>query len=204
MLRRTSDLHVKTMHTRLDDSKEAFDGWIRTRALFMLGINYRWSDIVYDERTKLDKVKDEALMKASSYGGYTEQIICAGDRAPDAPVIQDNGSETTLFKLFNPAKHAVLIFVSDNQAVEEERVQEVLKALDGYPKDTIQTILVSSNEKIKVVGVDYTVIDRDRHAASSYLTENEKVMVVIRPDTYVGAVVKGAEGLKNYFSTIFN
>ena len=113
-------------------------------------------------------------------------------------------SEATLFKLFNPAKHAVLIFASDNQAVEEERVQEVLKVLDGYPKDTIQTILVSSDEKVKVAGVDHTVIDRDRHAASSYLIDNENVMVVIRPDTYVGAVVKGAEGLKNYFSTIFN
>ena len=204
MLRRTSELHVKTMNSDETDTLDANSGWARSKALFMLGNNYRWSDIVYEERTPLDKVKDEAVMKNRSYGGYADSILCAGDRAPDAPLVQLSGEETTLFKLFDPSKHAVIIFASDHQSVEEKCVNEVREAVAGLPKEAVQVIVVSGEGRANIPGIDHMVIDREGHAASSYLVENEKVIVIIRPDTYIGAIVKGSEGVKKYFSLIFN
>ena len=142
-------------------------------------------------------------MKNRSYGGYTDPTLCAGDRAPDAPLIKVSGEDTTLFKLFDTAKHAVIIFVSDGQTEEEKRVKEVQEVLAGLPNGSIQVIVVSSQGK-NIPGIDHAVIDRDGLAASSYLVENESVIVIVRPDTYIGGIAKGAEGVKKYFSLIFN
>ena len=204
MLHRTSELHFKTMNSRGADIVDEDSPWTRTSALFMLGINYRWSGIVHDERTALNKVKDGELMRNRSYGGYTNSTLCAGDRAPDAPLVKVSGEDTTFFKLFDTAKHAVIIFASDDQATEEKRVKGVQEALARLPKGTAQVIVVSSQGKINIPGVDHTVIDRNCLAARSYLVENEKIIVIIRPDTYIGAIVKGASGVKKYFSLIFN
>ena len=204
MLRRTSELHAKTMNSRNTDPADGNSPWTRSSALFMLGINYRWSGIVHEERTVLDKVKDRELMKDRSYGGYTDSVLCAGDRAPDAPLVKVSGEDTTLFKLFDTAKHTVIVFASDDQAEEEKRVKEVQEVLIGLPKGATKVIVVSGQGKINLPGVDHTVIDRDGLAASTYLVENEKLIVIIRPDTYIGGIVKGAEGVNKYFSLIFN
>ena len=204
MLRRTRDLHVRAVNGSEANTSDESNPWTRSAALHMLGINYRWSDIVHEERTPLDKDKDEALMKDRSYGGYTDSILCAGDRAPDAPLVYASGVDTTLFKLLEPSKHAVIIFASDIQSVEEKRMNEVREALAGLPKGVVQVIITSAEGKVNIPSASHTVIDRKGFAASSYLVGKEKVIVIIRPDTYIGAIVKGPEGVKKYFSHIFH
>ena len=88
--------------------------------------------------------------------------------------------------------------------MEEKRVNEVQEALAELPKGAAQVIIVSAEGRVNTPCANHTVIDREGFAASSYLVENEKVIVIIRPDTYIGAVVKGSEGVKKYFSLIFN
>ena len=75
-------------------------GWFRWRnsAVLMYGINYRYSDIVLEERDTTPQDKEEAL--AHAYSGYKEpRVLRAGDRAPEAPGLISNQSrlETSLF-----------------------------------------------------------------------------------------------------------
>ncbi|KAI0314589.1 FAD binding domain-containing protein [Amylostereum chailletii] len=67
-----------------DDDKAS--GWFRWRngALHMYGINYRFSDIVLEERDATPQ--DDEDTRARAYQGYEgARTLRAGDRAPEAP-----------------------------------------------------------------------------------------------------------------------
>ncbi|KAG2066517.1 hypothetical protein BDR04DRAFT_1160187 [Suillus decipiens] len=168
--------------------------------LSMLGINYRFSNIVLDEFAIPGK-------PINAYGILDEGNLEAGDRAPDAPnMLQVGCGESgvkTLFGLYRPSYHTVLVF-----APSVAGATPILGALEAYDNKVVRSavVLPSSATGVTVAPpVDLALIDQEGHAYSAYLVEaGQTKVLVIRPDGVVGAIVRGAEGVKKYFSRIFS
>ncbi|KAG1791742.1 FAD binding domain-containing protein [Suillus plorans] len=173
----------------------------RSPILFMLGINCRFSTIVLDEF--VTSVEEKPI---NAYGVLDEGHLEAGDRAPDAPNMLHVGraepGATTLFSLYRPWYHTILVF-----APSLADATPVLGALETYDKSVVRSavVLPSSASVTSVASpVDLVLIDREGHAYSAYLMEAGQTKVfVIRPDGVIGAIVHGTEGVKKYFSKIF-
>ncbi|KAH9922913.1 uncharacterized protein B0H18DRAFT_1120636 [Fomitopsis serialis] len=164
--------------------------WTREGLLKMLGINYRWSSIVVDERTEKPKEPTDV------YGGETSGDLRAGDRAPDAPglvpVLGDQQHTLSLFHIFRPVHHTVLLFASDATIPASS-----LKIVVVYPRGT--------KNATPVIDADFTVVDKEGHAYSTYGASPAcPATVIIRPDTVVGAIVFGVDGLKKYLNAVFS
>ncbi|KAF9017773.1 hypothetical protein BDZ89DRAFT_960743, partial [Hymenopellis radicata] len=171
-------------------------GWFRWRnsALEMYGINYRYSDIVLDERSALSEDKEDML--AHAYAGYEGRgTLCAGDRAPEASgLVRGDGEETSLLRLFCPAMHTVVVF-GDMGVVNGVSVKNL-------PGDCVQVYGIVKKGTGKDEGDVF--VDRDGHAYGAYMVgEGDGIMVVVRPDGFIGAVVKDWEGVETYFGKIF-
>ncbi|KAG1882172.1 FAD binding domain-containing protein [Suillus subluteus] len=150
----------------------------RSPILYMLGINCRFSTIVLDEF--VTSVEGRPI---NAYGVLDEGHLEAGDRAPDAPNMLQVGraepDETTLFALYRPWYHTVLVFAPSIR-------QSVVRS----------AVVLPSSASV--------LVDREGYAYSAYLMEADQTKVfVIRPDGLVGAIIHGAEGVKKYFSKIF-
>ncbi|KAG2113860.1 FAD binding domain-containing protein [Suillus discolor] len=171
----------------------------RTPILFMLGINYRFSDIVLDEFAIPGK-------PINAYGVLDEEHLEAGDRAPDAPnLVQVGGGESdvkTLFSLYRPWYHTVLVF-----APSHADAAPILGMLEAYDTSVVRSavVLPSSASVTSVASpADLILVDQESHAYSAYLMKAGQARVfVIRPDGVIGAIVQGTEGVKKYFSGIF-
>ncbi|TCD64756.1 hypothetical protein EIP91_003647 [Steccherinum ochraceum] len=208
-----------------DDDRKT--GWLRWRndALELYGVNYRFSSLVYDDRTPLgtdQDAKDVALARA--YAGYEGLgTLAAGDRLPDASgLVSLSGSsekEWALLDLFDTSKHTVLIFAPDG----DTSLPGVLKAsrLCGlYPNDIVQTVILFPPGSCPQLPPDNTTkafVDGDGHARSVYRVGDEMAVAVARPDGYVGAIVMPkdvqrhngededvSKGLTTYFGKVFD
>jgi len=180
-------------------------GWFRWRnaALELYGVNYRFSDIVMEGRSPNPTDKDRAL--AQAYAGYEGKgDLQAGDRAPEAPgLLTSQGAETSVFKLLTHTKHSVFVFapVEDGSSI----VAEVGK----YPADAIQTFVVlpsTAHSAVDVVvPVGQVLVDKLGHAHESYLVSaGVPTVVIIRPDGFIGAIIKDDAGVAKYFAKIFS
>lgn len=220
MLHKTTELYQQTYDEAKSTDIQDRVSLRRGTELCMLGINYRWSSIVLEERDPnlSDEEKRKSLMaemKARSYGGY-QGGLCAGDRAPDAPglVISHSsdplkkiGEETSFFKLFSFLRHSIIIFAPSS---ERNVVDRILQAAAKVPvtKENVQVFIITQAETEHADGahqeVAYTLIDRDGHAHDGYFVkEGELTIVIIRPDGYVGAITKDESGVEKYFAQIF-
>jgi hypothetical protein len=167
----------------------------RSRKLLQLGINYRWSNIIYDERN--DK---EAIQDVTPYD-LLENQIRAGDRAPYIGGLTGGSGETTnLFSLLRDApSHLVLIFPSSGSSPIEQlsAVQSIIDA------GLIQFIVIlgnkSSDKQTQGKGVRYLVDSQDTSRASYHIDANRSTYVTIRPDGIIGAFTFGVNGIKEYF-----
>lgn len=174
----------------------------RTPILFMLGINCRFSTIVLDEF--VTPVEGKPI---NAYGVLDEGHLEAGDRAPDAPnMLQVGRAEpdvTTLFGLYRPWYHTTLVF-----APSLADATAILGALEACDKSVVRSAVVlpsSASAAPAASPVADLLVDQKGHAYSAYLVEAGQTKVfVIRPDGVVGAIVRGAEGVKKYFSGIFS
>ncbi|KAG2118481.1 FAD binding domain-containing protein [Suillus clintonianus] len=174
---------------------------LQSPKLFMLGINYRFSNIVLDEF--VPPVEGRPI---NAYGEHDEGHLEAGDRAPDAPnILQVGRGESdvkTLFGLYRPWYHTVLVF-----APSLADAAPILGALEAWDKSVVRSaVVLPSFTSVTDVSTlaDLVLVDQDGYAYSAYLMEAGKTKVfVIRPDGVVGAIVHGAEGVKKYFSKIF-
>ncbi|KAK0228928.1 FAD binding domain-containing protein [Armillaria fumosa] len=170
-----------------DDEKAS--GWFRWRntALEMYGINYRYSSIVLEERdTELQDAED---VLAHAYSGYEGRgSLRAGDRAPDAPL-----GGTTLFSSFKSTVHTVLIFSKWSADLEAE-----LKTL---PSAAVRTFVITgANEPLEGVSI---LVDSEGHTRKAYMVEEgSPAIVVVRPDSFIDAIVTDVEDVKRYFSKI--
>ena len=173
----------------------------RGQKLTMLGVNYRWSPIVVDEITEAGPV--------NAYRILDESTLVAGDRAPDAPgltVVKAGAevSETRFFDVFKATYHTVLVFGPDMGSAED-----IIGMLSSCPRDIVRLMVVLPQEAVATESSTATsgtdvVVDAAGHAYRAYLTEKgEKKVVVVRPDGVVGAIVRGAEGVKAYIRKIF-
>ena len=179
-------------------------GFKRGNELRQLGVNYRWSSIVVDERTP----KPKSAAEVNPYGSGDNNSLRAGDRAPQAPGLIRVGatsgpSETSLFDTFGPDHHTVLLF--NAPADEAERA---VGAAKQYPAGIVKTVAIvpqGASEPGVAGQLDVAVIDKDGYAFSAYQVSPAKpTIVIVRPDGVVGGIVYGLEGLKTYFGGVFN
>lgn len=169
--------------------------------LKQLGVNYRWSAVVRDERAPWAAGADE---ERDPYGLLSGELVRAGDRAPDAPGLVGvvDGRETTLFGVFKPTRHTGLVFGGD-----AGRAEAVVKALGRYPQGLVASVVVlpSDGEPTKVEGADMVLRDRDGVAYRAYgMADGPAYTVIVRPDGVIGAIVAGEEGVAKYFGNILS
>lgn len=172
----------------------------RSSLLKQLGINYRWSSIVFDERAP--RAVDE---EREPYGVEGEDTLKAGDRAPDATglVRVSDSRVTSLFHVFSPTRHTVLILGGDRA-----RIESIVKTVARYPKRTVSAaVVLPSGDKATtpVDGTDATLRDGDTIAYDAYcVADGQTFAFIVRPDGVVGAIVSGEAGVVRYFSGIFS
>jgi len=190
--------------------------------LFQLGVNYRWSSIVVDERKAIDAAReaeedaymedfeydmDEDEDKVDSYGEEHDGRLRAGDRAPDASglLIQSSSpisrKSCQLFQIFDAAHHTILIFP------DAAKYLKILQNAPTYPKSVIRTVVITRSKTAlpasDVKFADYVLEDRDGHAHAAYCPTGVCGVCVIRPDGVVGAIVRDSVGMNRYFKGIF-
>ncbi|KII92612.1 hypothetical protein PLICRDRAFT_37389 [Plicaturopsis crispa FD-325 SS-3] len=195
------DLTTELLNSTISDpAADSSAPWSRSARLLQLGVNYRWSAIVVDEA---NKVENSDVLKAQAYGGTQAGRVRGGERACEAPGLVDpkTGVSTSLFEIFRATLHTALIFESVSGSVE------IIEALKRFPQGTVQTILLlpkgGDGKADGVTGVDRVLVDGEGHAWSSYGGEGGGV-VIVRPDGFVGAVVRDAKGVEKYLQGVFN
>ncbi|OBZ76355.1 Pentachlorophenol 4-monooxygenase [Grifola frondosa] len=183
------------------------DVMFRPRSFLQLGINYRWSSIVIDERGGEGEGKGpETPQEISPYGSGVDKLR-AGDRAPDATVLLDGSDSMTLHGVFSVRNHTVLVFPGTADGTE---LQSDLATVGVFRKPGVASLVLISQTKhaqfrdISTV-CDRVLVDTAGHATSGYgILDDTKAFVVIRPDGIIGAYVLAAEGVIRYFSNILN
>jgi hypothetical protein len=217
MLNKTTKILSKTF-----GGKASNEAWDRAGGLLQLGVNYRWSSIVLDERKQAELAEDadfadfdfgEAPADAEpedmdSYGALANGVLRAGDRAPDSPgllllskTIQTPSQPSRLFEVFGSSYHTVLIF---DQALNQ--CASILKALALCPAETVRSVVVVSQGKqapAQSRGADFVFEDREKHAHDVYALGDNWGVVVVRPDGVIGGILDGVEGVAGYFMGIF-
>jgi hypothetical protein len=182
----------------------------RSKLIKQLGVNYRWSDIVIDERDLARQGLNGEAARLTAYGieNADPTDVRAGDRAPDAPVadLSQGGKATTLFKLFDPSKHTALIFTPDaNTSSPVEGVLEVLTAFGP----NINTFIVARAADEKLPNDAGVLVDTDGDTRKAYGVikttdvQSRATIVIVRPDSVVGAFVFAVEGVKRYCEKVF-
>ncbi|KAJ3993039.1 FAD binding domain-containing protein [Lentinula boryana] len=203
MLNMTTELFRKELAPKPGQRQD----FVRGSELLQLGINYRGSLLVLDEKyTDKDELVDP-------YRSGDDGTVRAGDRAPDAPSLthlsaNENANIISLFDIFTTVRHTVLIFPG---TAGEGFVTEVLEALREYPSNLLKSILVlprsssSSTSTSSFAQSAMTLIDTEGYGYVNYMVAADTPTVfIVRPDGYIGALVtSGRQGVRSYFSGIF-
>ncbi|KAF8638953.1 hypothetical protein AX16_010427 [Volvariella volvacea WC 439] len=212
VLDRTTKILNRTFHEK-DDSV-----WKTSPSLMQLGVNYRWSSIVLDEQKKeeltpeeieynriygLDDSDSEDEALGSAYGSSYDRRLRAGDRAPDAPNLEDAYQKhppRRLFDIYGSHFHTVLCFTSS-----KAKWEQVSSVVSRYAAGIVRAGLILRPGSVvpKTDGADFVLIDRKYHAHGGYDICDSCWIVVVRPDGFIGGILAGAEGLERYFSGIF-
>ncbi|KAF9068403.1 hypothetical protein BDP27DRAFT_1327290 [Rhodocollybia butyracea] len=197
MLNKTTELFAKEFSGKQQSTPYLNRGY----ELRMLGINYRGSHLVLDEK---NLENDSETIDA--YRSGDDGTVRAGDRAPDAPNLAHLGRTTSiaLFDIFKPNHHTALIFYGSGGQTTAEQALETLRE---YPSGLVKTIIMlpgfSSFETSPGLS-EMIVVDTKGYAHTNYAIEHDKpTVVIVRPDGYIGALVtSGSAGIHNYFSRI--
>ncbi|KAF9253954.1 hypothetical protein L218DRAFT_951934, partial [Marasmius fiardii PR-910] len=207
MLNKTTDLMNRTFRPVPQTDKNDIDtaGFARGFEFRQLGVNYRGSSVVIDEKYP-EPEKDSAV---DPYRGGLDGTTKAGYRTPAAPGLgREDGSATTLFDLFSPSKHTILVFAGKTGVASD--VFSSVRSV--FPERTSQTVVIYprsySGLKVESPMVDYTVVDNEGYAFKHYDVgqsdlEDKYRVFVIRPDGYIGGIVEGEQGLKQYGKLVF-
>ncbi|KAF5383606.1 hypothetical protein D9615_003497 [Tricholomella constricta] len=201
-------------------TEKTTDAWNSSGGLLQLGINYRWSSVILDERKQAEDAefsdfdfgdpaeKEEAMEPIDAYGGRGDGISRAGDRAPDASDLVDllatsrlRTSTRRLFSVFGPSWHTVLIF-----APAHHQCPAIVRTLKRYPQNTVRAVVLmmrGQNVPAYCQGADAVLEDALGHAHKGYGIADGWGVVVVRPDGVIGAILGGTEGVQKYFSGIF-
>ncbi|EIN05357.1 monooxygenase [Punctularia strigosozonata HHB-11173 SS5] len=213
----TSALQDKLSSAKGEDA----GAWKRGDGLGQLGVNYRWSPWVFDERLPEGAEEEEGAEgddkgkgERNPYGRAGDegaQMLRAGDRAPDAPaLVPASGADTAptrLFDLLSPTAHTVLLFLAGStdaraEAVRKHRVLArpgvavaVYEILPPSPSPSPLPFLLLPFLPFLPLLVG--------HAYANYGVDKDAFgAVVVRPDGYVGAVATSVAGLQRYFDKL--
>ncbi|KAF7792720.1 hypothetical protein EIP86_003818 [Pleurotus ostreatoroseus] len=209
MLERTTNLLDKVLKFRANG--ENTEGFVaRPLILYQLGVHCRFSPLVVDEQPEFVEAK-----KADAYLDADPTVLFAGDRAPEAPALRvvartdgavAEAEETTLFKVYTPTRHTLLVFA---KTVDDVHLRPIIHAMRAAHRSIVQIVVIlpkgtSPTMPQAVEGVDLVVIDTLGHAADAYPPAAKGFPAfIVRPDGVVGAVVGGKEGINKYIKTIF-
>ncbi|KAI3607008.1 putative monooxygenase [Moniliophthora roreri] len=183
------------MHQTLSNVANKGEGWRRDWTVRQFGINYRGTSIVLDERQK------DATGTVDNFRSGDDNATHAGDRAPEAPglTLASSGQSVSLYDLLDVTSHTFIIFGGHLAGI-----------LDGmsYPHGTVKNVLVypagTRIAEATTTGTACTVIDAEGYAYKHYkVVESEGLVVIIRPDGYIGAVLKAESGVADYFKRVF-
>jgi len=196
MLSKTTDIFNQVIKMTGNISQRPDSG------MSQLGITYRGSSIVGE-----DSIRD-ATPKVSGYNKDSETAACPGDRAPDVPLLINATGEhkpKTLFDIFSPSHHSVLVFA---KKYEEHSALALSSVINRLPGKTVRSILILPSESnVNELGAVYdeVFIDSGDHAYAAYgFPSDQSYIVVVRPDGAVGARVHEVAGVERYFQKIFS
>jgi FAD binding domain len=189
-LKITTALFDQLVASKLDTTPKALE-------LRQFGVNYRWSSIVVDDGLR------SSDKPVGTYGALRDKVH-AGDRAPDAPglVNLETGVTTSIFQILSSSLHTA--FVLADTADKAAPFFDILKTC---PPGTLQLAWVLPNNiefTEKPISYGLTLQDRGGHTYWSYLPDGGLRVVVVRPDSFVGALVSNTDGLKKYLKLIFS
>ncbi|KZT25236.1 hypothetical protein NEOLEDRAFT_1178648 [Neolentinus lepideus HHB14362 ss-1] len=204
-------LHLSThlLNKTTGNNADLSAGLKRGGKLLQLGVNYQWSSIIVDERYSTNSELTAGAQVQNAYGAEEagEEILRAGDRAPDAPGLVSRSPDsfvTSLFQVFKPTFHTVLVFTCN-----PDEAAVIAQSLQALPAGSVFTVAIAPGTRgygphVVFEGVDIAFIDVDGFAYKHYGVAEDKVtVVVVRPDSFVGAIiVSGVDGLKRYFGKI--
>ncbi|KAI0919086.1 hypothetical protein AcW1_003446 [Taiwanofungus camphoratus] len=206
VLKKSTSILKQTAVAKGDGTNSS--AWYRGGPLQQLGVNYRWSSIVIDERMSYHRTRQPL----DPYGMELGDTVRAGDRAPNAPGLvdmnvgdstSDGDKSASLFDIFGPSYHTVLLFTTD-----VEQLGPVVEVLKGYPPHIIcpVAILPQGTAYYPAIHENYRLlVDRDGHAYASYaIPKDHWTMVIVRPDGVVGGITYGEAGLRRYFEGILS
>ncbi|CAA7262016.1 unnamed protein product [Cyclocybe aegerita] len=202
MLQATSQLYTHTIIASKekpvdgpseDDDKKS--GWFRWRntALELYGINYRFSDIVLEERDPERGGVDREEAIARAYAGYEALgTLIAGDRAPEAPgLVTVGGKETSLFKdYFKLDHHTVMAF-----SLDVKSAGPLLEQASQWPASVVQTLVITDKDSdMGALASDKAIflVDREQHARNAYRVAKEELTVVIRSSSPTPPTIRGS------------
>ncbi|KAF9513745.1 hypothetical protein BS47DRAFT_1485535 [Hydnum rufescens UP504] len=209
MLKLTTNLHAQSMSDRdlasKDTSQSVNPGLVREHIFKQLGVNYQWSGIVLDQRLDSNKNVNGGNKVYTPYGNEDEPIQ-AGDRAPDAPnlvlVPVTEGAApttTTLFDLLTPFAHTTLPYFNPGYiACARKYNKDGHRLVDSYLVLPENTADVGSGRVVG--GMNRVVVDTQGHAQRAYVAATQArnalpSVIIICPDTYIGAFVHDAQGV---------
>jgi len=172
--------------------------------LKQLAVNYRGSSIIGE-----DNICDTTI-KVSGYNKDSQSAACPGDRAPDVPSLINattgEHKRQTLFDIFSPSHHSVLVFT---KKYEEHLALALSSVINRLPEKTVRSVLILPFESnVQDLGsvYDEVLIDSGGHAYGGYGLPNDdqSYIVVVRPDGVVGARVREVAGVERYFQKILS
>ncbi|KAJ3718079.1 monooxygenase [Lentinula guzmanii] len=181
-------------------------GWVRGGKLKQLYVNYRWSSIIVDGRASAvaDLVKNPYGNVMDANGGGELELLRAGDRAPDAPDLLLDNERTSLFKIFSPSWHTVLMFSSFP-------VSKMQSSLDKYMNRGLLRAYVVSRQAVQGDEGNQVqeihgklLVDTKGYAHKHYgVGPDTPTVVIVRPDGVVGAIALDDNDVVKYFSGVF-
>ncbi|EPQ50424.1 FAD/NAD P-binding domain-containing protein [Gloeophyllum trabeum ATCC 11539] len=220
MLNLTNSLHALEFNRPIDDASRARqDPMYRPKNLLQLGVNYRWSGIVLDERHPGFDPRN------GIQGAYdaTRGELTAGDRAPDARELQelgaslftdtntrgDTGGSVTLFEIFGrtagKGMHVILVFPPLFTIPSLDAAQDIFEPYECTGQASAYYILLRASSMTLDPwrrGSGKIYVDSKGHAYSAYrhgVSDSDSVYVIVRPDGIAGAFLLNLEGVADYF-----
>jgi 2-polyprenyl-6-methoxyphenol hydroxylase-like FAD-dependent oxidoreductase len=164
----------------------------------MLGITTRLHRQVFSTNVQAMRRGPETLQLDLNYRGSSlswhddlPQIpLQAGDRAPDAPLVDRQGKRVRLFDVFRGTHFTLLNFGHDN-----------LEQLNKIAETQKQILRLCSIGADAFPGLQLS--DTDGHARLAYVGE-EKAFFLVRPDGYIGVLgdSRSIDRVENYLNHI--
>ncbi|KAF5311125.1 hypothetical protein D9619_008076 [Psilocybe cf. subviscida] len=154
-----------------------------------MDVNYRWSSIVQGANI-------------NTSDGTDTVGLSAGDRAPDATKLMNEGGIHSLFDVFSCSRDTIVAFQPSSEGFKQ--IQRLLFSIShGQDKPHLISIFPKDAEVPQDHPSDIIFSDTENHALTAYeVPGGAERTFVIRPDGVVGAIAEDAQGLQEYYARL--